>query len=167
MKNLIFGLVLIFLAISIIFTTFSYMNSITGRIIERSPYLSNVGFSEVSVDVGNNGIYLTSGCRQIVMVTTEQQTYSIASGLEDVTGTRPNTHELMEDIFELYDIQVLMVKIDNFSGQTYYAKLLIRQGNKILNLDSRPSDAIAIAVRYETPIYVKNDIMEKFGRSIC
>ncbi|NIP40600.1 MAG: hypothetical protein GTN37_02735, partial [Candidatus Aenigmarchaeota archaeon] len=50
-KNLILGLILIFLAVSIIFTTFSYMNSITGRIIERTPYLSTVDFSPVSVNV--------------------------------------------------------------------------------------------------------------------
>jgi bifunctional DNase/RNase len=167
MKNLIFGLVLIFLAVSIIFTTFSYINSITGRIIERSPYLSTVGFSPVYVDVDSENIYLTSGCNQLVMVTNELQTYSIASGLQNLTGERPGTHDLMKDTFELYDIRVLMVKIDNFRGETYYAKLLLQQGNRILNLDSRPSDAIAIAVRFSSPIYVKNEIMTMQGKRIC
>lgn len=167
MKNLVFGVVLIFLAISIIFTTFSFMNSITGRIIERSPYLSTVGFSPASVSVDSNHIYLTSGCLQLVMSITEEQAYSIASGLGGLKNRRPNTHDLMKDIFELYSIEVLMVKIDDFRDQIYYAKLLLRQGNKILNLDSRPSDAIAIAVRFDKPVYVKKEIMERFGKGIC
>lgn len=167
MKNLIFGLVLIFLAVSVIFTTSVYVNSITGRIIERSPYFSTVGFSPVSVDVSGNNILLTSGCSQLVMVTTEQQTYSIAKGLQNITDIRPNTHELMKDVFELYDIRVLMVKVYDFREGAYYARLLIQQGSRILNLDSRPSDAIAIAARFRAPVYVKDDVMEKFGRGIC
>ncbi len=166
-KNLILGLILIFLAVSIIFTTFSYMNSITGRIIERTPYLSTVDFSPVSVNVDTNNIYLTSECLKLAIATTEQQTYSIASGLGDATGIRPNTHDLMKDTFELYSIEVLMVKVDDFRDGTYYAKLLLRQGNKILNLDSRPSDAIAVAVRFQKPVYVKNGIMESLGVGIC
>jgi bifunctional DNase/RNase len=167
MKNLIFGLVLIFLALSIIFTTSVYVNSITGRIIERSPYLSTVGFSPVSVDVDGNSILLTSGCSRLVMVTNEQQAYSIARGLQNMTDVRPNTHELMRDVFELYGIDVLMVKIDDFREGTYYARLLLQQGNKILNLDSRPSDAIAIAVRFGRPVFVKDGVMGKFGKVIC
>jgi len=167
MKNLVFGLVLIFLAVSILFTTFSYINSITGRIIEKSPYLSTVGFSPVYVDVDSENIYLTSGCNQLAMVTNEVQTYSIAKGLQNVTDVRPDTHELIRDVFDLYGIEVLMVKIDDFRGETYYAKLLLQQGNKILNLDSRPSDAIAIAVRFDSPVYVKNEIMQRQGRVIC
>ncbi len=85
------------------------------------------------------------------MSTTRQQTYSIASGMEDIEAERPTTHDLMRDIFDLYDIRVLMVKIDNCKDQLYQARLLLQQGNKILNLDSRPSDAIAVAVRSERP----------------
>jgi len=167
MKNLIFGLVLIFLAVSIIFTTFSYISTITGRIIERSPYLSTAGFSPVYVNADSENVYLTSGCDQLAMATSELQAYSIASGLQNLTGERPGTHDLIKDTFELYEIRVLMVKIDDFRDQTYYAKLLLQQGNRILNLDSRPSDAIAIAVRFSSPIYVKNDIMTMHGRRIC
>ncbi|NIO19304.1 MAG: hypothetical protein GTN76_00795, partial [Candidatus Aenigmarchaeota archaeon] len=106
-------------------------------------------------------------CLKLAIATTEQQTYSIASGLGDATGIRPNTHDLMKDTFELYSIEVLMVKVDDFRDGTYYAKLLLRQGNKILNLDSRPSDAIAVAVRFQKPVYVKNGIMESLGVGIC
>lgn len=167
MKNLILGLVLIFLAVSIFYTTFSYINSITGRIIERSPYFSTDGFSQVFVNVDEKNIYLTSGCHQLAMVTNELQTYSIARGIQNTTDARPGTHDLMKDMFELYDIRVLMVKINDFRDQTYYAKLLLQQGNRILNLDSRPSDAIAIAVRFDSPVFVKNEVLTTQGRRIC
>jgi bifunctional DNase/RNase len=60
-----------------------------------------------------------------------------------------------------------MVKIESFSGGAYFAKLLLQQGNKILNLDSRPSDAIAIAVRTNAPVYVSKDIMTMMGENVC
>jgi len=167
MKNFLLGLVLIFLALSIVYTTSVYMKSITGRIIQNSPYFSTAGFLQTAVSVDEKNIYLTSGCHRLAMSTTGQQTYSIVRGSENVTDARPWTHDLIKDIFSLYGIDVLMVKVDNFKDGVYYAKLLIQQGNKILNLDSRPSDAIAIAVRFRKPVYVKKDIMEKFGQRIC
>ena len=56
-----------------------------------------------------------------------------------------------------------MVKVTHIKGGTYYAKLIIKQGNRILGLDSRPSDAVAIAVRAGADIFVNNRLM----RDVC
>jgi bifunctional DNase/RNase len=91
----------------------------------------------------------------------------IKNGMENSRYFRPNTHDLMQDELEMFEIKVLMVKIESFHEGTYYSKLILQQNNKILNLDSRPSDAISIAVRFGSPIYIKDDLMKQFGKNIC
>jgi len=67
------------------------------------------------------------------------------------------------------DAKVLMVKITELKDNTFFAKLFLVKGNLILSLDSRPSDAIAIAARadYKVPIYVNENLLENVGEKIC
>jgi bifunctional DNase/RNase len=60
-----------------------------------------------------------------------------------------------------------MVKITEVKNNTFFGKLILRQNGKILSLDSRPSDATAIAVRTNSPIYVKTELLKEFGKKIC
>ncbi|MCJ7816682.1 MAG: DUF151 domain-containing protein [Candidatus Aenigmarchaeota archaeon] len=131
------------------------------------PQLSTEGFSKADVNVSTYIIYLTSGCYRLSMVTNDVQTDSIEKGIHNITDVRPTTHDMINLIMMNYNINPIMVKIEYFIDGTYYSKTLFRQGNNILNLDSRPSDSIAIAVRAGIPIYVKNDLLEKLGEKIC
>jgi bifunctional DNase/RNase len=141
-------------------------NMITGS-LENIPQLSTEGFSKADVDAGPYLIYLTSGCYRLSMITNEVQSDSIEKGLLNVTDIRPTTHDMINQIMINYDIHPIMVKIESFRDGTYYSKILMRQGNNILNLDSRPSDAIGVAVRSGTPVYVKNSLLEEVGEKIC
>lgn len=133
------------------------------------PQLSLEGFSRASIelDPGSFSVLLASGCRELSMVTSQEQIYSISMGMEKAMGMRPLPHDLIGNMADEFGIEVLMVKVDSMSEGTYYAKLILKQGNKILNLDSRPSDAIAIAVRTGSPVYIKNELLEQYGRDIC
>ncbi len=125
------------------------------------------GFTVVSISVEPGVIHLTSECYRLSMVTTEFQTLSINSGLEGKIELRPTSHDLMKDILENFDIDVAMVKIDSFNQEIYFARLILKQEDRILNLDSKPSDAIAVAVRTGSPIYVKQSVLESNGERIC
>jgi hypothetical protein len=120
----------------------------------------------VSVSVQPGVIMLTSGCTQLSMFTSEAQTMSIQSGLLGQV-TRPVAHDLLAEIASYFDLEILAAKVERLEGETYYATLVVKKGNKILSLDSRPSDAIATAVRVGAPIYVNADLLEKYGKKIC
>ena len=124
------------------------------------------GYEKPDVSVSPSVIYLTSGCRQLAMVTTESQTYSIQNGLEKKIDFRPTTHDVFKDLVENFAMTVKAVKIESLEDSTYYSKLYIQQGNRLLGLDSKPSDSIAVAVRFDAPVYVKSEIMSQ-GENIC
>ncbi|HDD71504.1 MAG TPA: bifunctional nuclease family protein, partial [Candidatus Aenigmarchaeota archaeon] len=76
------------------------------------------------------------------MVVDKSQAISIARGQNNIRYFRPLTHDLADDILKNYGIKILMVKITELKNNTYFARLILRQGNKVLSLDSRPSDAL-------------------------
>ncbi len=152
----------------VIIVVFFYQTTFTGDIaLITSKVLSTEDYVNTYVWVDENNIYLISGCEALIMSTTPEQIWSISLGLENVSGPRPLTHDLIKDVFDLSGMEVLMVRIEKLENSTYYARLFLRQGNKILNLDSRPSDGIAIAVRYRKPVLVRKELMESAGKKIC
>lgn len=86
---------------------------------------------------------------------------SIASAIKQVTMTRPLTHDLMHDIFQEMGVRVQRVVITELKDSTYFAELVLSMGDKVLIIDSRPSDAIAIALRETAPVYVTQSVLDK------
>ncbi len=134
-----------------------------------SSILSLDGYLPVEIDLQTNLLLVKSGCKGIPMTPTEQQIRSIASAINNQTDFRPSAHDLMFQAFQNFDIEVLQAKIIEAepSEEIYYARLTIKQGNKILNLDSKPSDAIAMALRAKIPIFIKSDIINTRGTNVC
>ena len=86
---------------------------------------------------------------------------SIASAIKQLNMARPLTHDLMYDIFLEIGIRVQRIVITELKDATYYAELILSFGDKALILDSRPSDAIAIALRASAPIFVTQQVLEQ------
>lgn len=86
---------------------------------------------------------------------------SIASAIKEIDMARPLTHDLMQDIFNQTNIKVERVLITDLVDSTYFAELYISQGDKVCIVDSRPSDAIAIALRSTASIFVQEEVLEK------
>jgi hypothetical protein len=88
---------------------------------------------------------------------------AIAYALQGVDMPRPLTHDLMKDMLDALTIGVERVVITELRGSTYYAEIhLLREGVRTV-VSSRPSDAVAVAVRTETPLFVSDDLMESEG----
>ena len=87
---------------------------------------------------------------------------SIANALQKFTFDRPMTHDLFKNLIETLKITVSNVEIYDLKENTYYAKINFLSEESSFSLDSRPSDAIAIALRFGALIYVNDRVFEKF-----
>jgi bifunctional DNase/RNase len=94
---------------------------------------------------------------------------SIASAIKQVTMARPLTHDLFFDLLLEVGVTVQRVVITELKESTYFAELVLGQGDRVMVLDSRPSDAIAMALRASAPIYVAQSVLDQakvaFGSS--
>jgi len=135
------------------------------------PDLSTVGYVEVEPDVSvqqNTGIVtLTGDCYELTANTDPIQAQSIANGLTHTIPPRPGTHDLMKDMLENLNIKVVMVKVIDLRDKNYIGRLILQQENNVLSLDTRPSDGIALALRTNSSIYVKEDLLKANGKYIC
>ena len=86
---------------------------------------------------------------------------AIALELEKVPPPRPMTHDLIKNILEALDARVLKVVVTDLKDNTFFAVLHIQMGDAEYTVDSRPSDAIALALRVSAPIYVDEDVVRK------
>jgi bifunctional DNase/RNase len=86
---------------------------------------------------------------------------SIATELEKIRFPRPMTHDLIKTLFDLLKVQVEKVEVCDLRDNTYYALIHLRDSQQSIPIDARPSDAIAIALRTNSPIYVKETVLIK------
>lgn len=86
---------------------------------------------------------------------------AIATELEHIQLSRPMTHDLLKNILDSSDIKVIRVAITELRDNTFYASVVLSNAGKELQMDARPSDAIAIALRTKSPIYVEKTVIEK------
>jgi len=88
---------------------------------------------------------------------------SIAYSLQGVSMPRPLTHDLMRDVLSALDVSVERVIITELRSSTYYAEMHLVRGEERTVVSSRPSDAVAVAVRTKTPLFVSDELMESEG----
>jgi hypothetical protein len=85
---------------------------------------------------------------------------AIAIEIEKVAAPRPMTHDLTRNLIRHLNAQLERVVISELKDDTFFATIWLRQGNEALAIDARPSDAIALALRADCPIYVAEDVMQ-------
>lgn len=88
---------------------------------------------------------------------------SITIALQSVEVARPLTHDLMKNIFSQLDARILRVEVVGLREDTFYGNIVAETDGRIVNIDARPSDALAIAVRTHVPILVARSVMESAG----
>ena len=88
---------------------------------------------------------------------------SIDRRVKNQPAPRPLTHDLLANTIELMGGELRDIYINELRDHTYFAKLRIRHEGELVEVDSRPSDAIALAVTVDVPIYVAEDIINEVG----
>ena len=106
------------------------------------------------------------GKRRVPIIIGGFEAQAIAVELEKMKPTRPLTHDLFKSFALAYDIYLKEVIIYNFHEGIFYAKLICEKDGVVTEIDSRTSDAIAISVRFNCPIFTYNSILEEAGTII-
>jgi len=127
--------------------------------------LKVVGLSYSQTQTGAYALILKeeSGNRRLPIIIGGAEAQAIAIPLENMTPSRPLTHDLFKSFFESFDIHLEEVLIYNLVEGIFFAKLICKQGEKSLEIDARSSDAVAIALRADKPIYTHEFIMSSAG----
>ncbi len=88
---------------------------------------------------------------------------AIARALEGIKFQRPLTHDLIANILNELNVKLEKVIINDLVDGTFYARLILKEGNRTLSVDARPSDSIAVALLMNAPIYVSAKVMDEAG----
>jgi uncharacterized protein len=90
---------------------------------------------------------------------------SIDIALRNETTPRPMTHDLMKSIMDNFSIKIDKIIIDDLDEQVFYARLMLKDTGRDIEIDARPSDCIALAVRTNASIFIDPEILEKVAVS--
>ena len=127
--------------------------------------LEIVGLSYSQTQAGAYALVLgeSGGKRRLPIIIGGFEAQAIAIELEKMTPSRPLTHDLFKTFAETFDINVSEVIIYNLVEGIFYAKLMCNSGERETEIDARTSDAIALAVRFQCPIYTYEFILASAG----
>jgi bifunctional DNase/RNase len=127
--------------------------------------LDIVGLSYSQTQSGAYALVLgeINGRRRLPIIIGSFEAQAIAIEIEKMTPSRPLTHDLFKSFAEAYHISVQEVIIYNLVDGIFYSKLICTDGKKSLEIDARTSDAIALAVRFDCPIYTYEFILSSAG----
>ncbi|MCF8215348.1 MAG: bifunctional nuclease family protein [Chlorobium sp.] len=108
-------------------------------------------------------LYEIEGKRKLPIIIGGFEAQAIALKLENIKPPRPFTHDLFKNISDAFGLHVNEIFIDELHNETFYAKVICELNGEIHEIDARPSDAIAIAVRFNAPVFVSEEIMDEAG----
>jgi len=118
-------------------------------------FLSNVGF-----------VVLLGGDadeRSLPIFIGAAEAQSIAKFINNVEIPRPLTHDLLKNMLDFMECRLMRVEICDIKSGTFYAQLVMEHDDSIIEMDCRPSDAIALSLRCDAPIYAARHVIEKAG----
>nr|HET6903794.1 bifunctional nuclease family protein [Ktedonobacteraceae bacterium] len=128
----------------------------------------------VEMTVESVRINLATQQRVVILKATKQErylfiwiahaeAYAIAVELQGTTSPRPLTHDLLKNVIGELGAKIVSIVISDLIEDIFYARLVLDVAGRHVEVDSRPSDAIALAVRAKTPIFVEDSVLERAG----
>jgi bifunctional DNase/RNase len=127
--------------------------------------LDIVGLSYSQTQSGAYALVLgeINGRRRLPIIIGSAEAQAIALEIEKMTPSRPLTHDLFKSFADAYHINIQEIIIYNLVDGIFYSKLICNDGKKMVEIDARTSDAIAIAVRFDCPIFTYESILSTAG----
>ena len=128
--------------------------------MEKSPFvqvkienisLSNLGFIVFLKKEGDDSV--------LPICIGAMEAHSIAASYNNQKFPRPLSHDLFKSILNTLKCEVIRIHVTDLIDGTFYARIFIKNGDRELDIDSRPSDAIALALRFSAPIYVHDEVL--------
>ncbi len=128
-----------------------------------------VAFISVDANIGTPIVFLreTDGDprRMLPIWIGQAEALAIQLKLKDEEPPRPMTHDLLKNIIETLSAKVEAIHVHSIKEETFLAEIHLQVNKEILKVDSRPSDAIALSLRFDVPIYVTEELIEQSGFS--
>ena len=121
----------------------------------------------VDVSISPTTFLFRKDCVTVELVTSRAKTFSVRKGILNLTEIRPDAHDVLADVLLTYNIKPVLVLINKFEDDIFYARLILKQDDIYLDLDIKPSDALALASRLDTPVYVHKSIIKSQGVRVC
>jgi bifunctional DNase/RNase len=127
--------------------------------------LNVIGLQYSQTQTGAYALLLTeaNGRRRLPIIIGGPEAQSIALELEKMTPSRPLTHDIFKTFAENFNIQLVEVVIYNLSEGVFFSKILFSDQEKEVEIDSRTSDAVALALRFGSPIFTYENILSSAG----
>mgnify|MGYP003333638272 CR=1 FL=1 len=124
-----------------------------------------LGLSTSPSSGGAYALILTevNGVRRLPIIIGSFEAQAIALELENIKPPRPMTHDLLKNMVQSFDSIVKYILISDLSEGTFYSKIVLERSDQLFEVDARPSDAIALAVRFGSKIYVNERILKEAG----
>jgi bifunctional DNase/RNase len=128
----------------------------------------------IEMTVESVRINLATQQRVVILKSTKQErylfiwiahpeAYAIAVELQGTASPRPLTHDLLKNVITELGAKIVSIVISDLIDEIYYARIVLDVAGRHVEVDSRPSDAIALAVRAKTPIYVEESVLDRAG----
>ena len=133
--------------------------------MESEIKLSITGLVYNQTVVGTYGLVLSEefGNRRFSVMIGEPEAQSIAMKLNNKKAPRPLTHDLIHNLLNTFGSKLEKILIYNMINDVFYSELHIKSGEDVIVVDARTSDAVALAVRSDSPIYIKSEILDIVG----
>ena len=127
--------------------------------------LEIMGLSSSQTQPGSYALVLSEvdGTRRLPIIIGSFEAQAIALVMENIKPNRPMTHDLMLALSVEFGISMRELIISDLNDGVFYSKIIFEQNGELREIDSRPSDAIALAVRFKAPIYVLEKVMNEAG----
>lgn len=103
------------------------------------------------------------GNQRLPIIIGSFEAQAIALELENIKPPRPMTHDLLKNFVLSFNTEIKQIFINDLSEGTFYAQIIYERDNQLIEIDARPSDAIALAVRFNAPIYVNQEVLDEAG----
>lgn len=120
-------------------------------------FLSNMGFVVMLKE--------RDGTRSLPVFIGAAEAQAIAIPINGVEMPRPLTHDLLKNLLDFLECRLRRVVVSDLREGTFYARMVLERDEEEADLDSRPSDAIALALRFDAPIFVAEHVMQEAGRA--
>ena len=108
----------------------------------------------------------THGKRTLLIWIGLLEANAIATELEGIKLSRPMTHDLLKNIIVLLDLQINKVEVCDLKDNTYYALIYVNYDGRQISIDARPSDALALSLRVNAPIFVAEEVIQKSKQEV-
>jgi len=136
--------------------------------IAQVDYFPSDEYVEIDIlEVEGTTLAIGSGCKAMIAETSEERAESIHYGLVGVIEDRPTIYDGFVEVLDTYDMEIVSMAIEGRDDSFYYSNLVLQSPTKVLKIDMKPSDAIALCLRVNATMYIKRELLELDGVDIC